>query len=109
MASSPTNVTLLKGIALMGFVRNYASKQVVPFVDKETGEEYSRLVLKDQFGTPTFVNMSSNLPELHKSNEEVAAYINENKENLQVVATEGGTYILCKKGGDFKNGIDLTF
>lgn len=108
MANQPSSVTLLKGIALMGFVKNYASKEVVPFTDKETGEEYSRLVLKDQFGTVTFVNMSSNLPELHKSNAEVAQYIQENAKSLQVVPTEGGTYILCKAGGDFKNGIALS-
>ena len=107
--NAPTSVTLLRGISLMGFVKNYASTEIVPFVDKETGEEYSRMVCKDQFGTITFVNMSSNLPELHKSNTEVAAYIQQNAAKLQVVPTEGGTHILCKAGGDFQNGIKLSF
>lgn len=109
MASQPSNVTLLKGIALMGFVKNFASAEVVPFTDKETGEEYSRLVCKDQFGTITFVNMSSNLPELHKTNAEVADYIQKNGRNLQVVPTAEGTHILCKAGGEFQNGIKLSF
>lgn len=108
MASQPTNVTLGKGISLMGFVANFKTTEVVPFTDRETGEEYSRLVCKDQFEDITFVNMSSNVPELHKSNEEVAAYIQENAKNLQVVPTESGTHILCKKGGNFQNGIALS-
>lgn len=107
MASQPINVTLGKGISLMGFAKNFASIEVVPFVDRETGEEYSRLVCKDQFEDITFVNMSSNLPELHKSNAEVAQYISENKSKLQVVPTESGTHILCRAGGDFQNGIKL--
>ena len=108
MASQPTNVTLKKGIALMGFVANFQSVELVPFVDKETGEEYHRMVCKDQFNNITFVNMSSKLPELHGEKEKVAEYIQQNGQNLQVVPTEErGTLILCKAGGDFKNGIKL--
>ena len=107
--SAPSSVTLLKGIALMGFVKNFTSTEIVPFTDRETGEEYSRMVCKDQFGTITFVNMSSNLPELHKSNAEVAEYIQKNARSLQVVPTAEGTHILCKAGGEFQNGIKLSF
>jgi hypothetical protein len=107
--SAPSSVTLLKGIALMGFVKNFTSTEIVPFTDRETGEEYSRMVCKDQFGTITFVNMSSNLPELHKSNAEVAEYIQKNAKSLQVVPTAEGTHILCKAGGEFQNGIKLSF
>lgn len=105
--SAPISVNLLRGVALMGFVKNYSSVDLVPFTDRETGEQYSRLVCKDQFGTITFVNMSSNLPELHQESEKVAAYISENKDKLQVVPTENGTHILCKAGGDFKGSIRL--
>ena len=52
--------------------------------------------------------MSSQLPELHKSNAEVAEYISKNARNLQVVPTDNDTFILCKKGGDFQNGIKLS-
>lgn len=98
------NVTLKKGIALMGFVANYNKVDVVPFTDKETGEEYHRLVCEDEFGTRTFVNMSSKLGEVKgKSTKEVASYIRDNAKNLQVVPTEErNTLILCKLGGDFK-------
>lgn len=106
--SAPISVNLLRGVALMGFVKNYKDVEIVPFTDKDTGEEYSRMVCKDQFGTITFVNMSSNLPELHQSNEKVAEYISANKEKLQVVPTESGTHILCRAGGDFQNGIKLS-
>ena len=108
MASQPTNVTLRKGVALMSFVNNFKSVELVPFTDKESGEEYSRMVCKDQFDDITFVNMSSKLDELHKSHAEVAEYIKNNANSLQVVPTEErGTLILCKKGGDFQNGIKL--
>lgn len=109
MASQPTSVTLKKGIALMGFVQNYNSVDVVPFTDRETGEEYHRLVCKDQFETPTFVNFSSKLSEVQgKSTQEIADYIRDNAKSLQVVPTEErNTLILCKMGGDFKGGVRI--
>lgn len=108
MASQPTTVTLKRGVALLAFVANFKETEIVPFTDRETGEEYSRMVCKDQFEDITFVNMSSQLPELHKSNAEVAEYISKNARNLQVVPTDNDTFILCKKGGDFQNGIKLS-
>ena len=97
IASQPIKDSSPKGIALMDFVANFKSVELVPFTDKETGEEYSRMVCKDQFGNIEFVNMSSKLADLHKSNAEVAAYVKTNKESLQVVLTDNDTLILCKK------------
>ena len=98
VASQPIVSSYDNGTALLDFIKNFASVEVVPFVDKETGEDYSRLVCKDQFGTMTFVNMSSNIPELHKSNAEVAAFIQRNARDLEVVALgEKSTLALCKK------------
>lgn len=97
MTSQPIKESSPKGVALLDFVANFKSTELVPFIDRETGEEYSRMVCKDQFEDITFVNMSSQLPELHKSNAEAAQYIVNNASSLQVVPTDNDMLILCKQ------------
>ena len=96
LASPPSIDNYNEGITLLDFVKNFNEVQCVPFIDKETKEDYSRLVCVDQFGIKTVVHMS-NLPELHQSNAKVAKYIEQNAKNLQVVTTEKGALVLCKK------------
>lgn len=83
-----------KGVPLMTFVKDFSSVEVIPYSNKENGE-FSRLVCRDKYGCVTFVNMSDYLPELHKTNKEIAAYISSNANDLQVVTTSSGIHILC--------------
>ena len=97
VASQPAISSHNSGTALLDFVKNFADVQVVPFTDSMTGEDYSRLVCIDQFGTKTFVNISSNIQDSHNCNEELASYIEHNAKNLQVITTKKGVLVLCKE------------
>lgn len=99
-----------RSFTLVGFVRNYASTTIAPFVNKESGEQFNSLVCEDAHGQQTLVNVSQNLEELKgKTPEEAAAYIGENKYSLQVVELENGRYSLAKKGHiDTSAGVTLS-
>jgi len=84
-----------KGVPLMTFVKDFDSYEVIPYSNKEKGE-FSRLVCRDQFDCITFVDMSDEIPELHKTNEEIASYISSNADDLHVVTTSSGNHILCR-------------
>lgn len=91
--------------SFVAFVRNNGGKAfVAPFVNKETGETFSSVVVKhsnsrDEQGI--LVNFSSKMGEL--STQEIAR----DKDNLQVVQLESGSYKLCRVGESSWNEIDL--
>lgn len=86
------NLIKSSGVSLLTFARNYKKVDVIPFVNKETGENFKSLVFTNENGDRQMVNFSSKLGELSAS--EVAARKNE----LQVVSMDSGTFILCKQG-----------
>ena len=91
--------------SFVAFVRANGPKAfVAPFVNQETGEQFSSLVIKktdsrDERGI--IVNFSSKMGEMSPSQ------IAREKDNLQVVELESGSYKLCRVGESSWNEIDL--
>ena len=75
--------------------------KVAPFVNKETGECFKSCAFLSSDGDITLVAFSSKLGEL--TPKEIAAQ----KDDLQVVQLESGSYKLCKAGHDTWEDVDL--
>lgn len=98
MATS--NIGIKNSWSLISFAKAHGRMKVAPFVNKETGECFkSCAFLKGD--SITLVAFSSKLGEL--TPKEIAAQ----KDNLQVVELESGTYKLCKAGHDTWEDVDL--
>lgn len=101
------NATNNKGIAnswsLISFAKAHGNMKLGNFVNKETGETFKACAFVDPANADkvTFVSFSSNLGEL------TAAQIAAQKDNLQVVELESGSHILCKKGQNAWEDINL--
>ena len=89
--------------SLVAFARANGRMKVAPFVNKETGESFKSCMFVNADSQVTaVVNFSSKLGELTPS--EIAAQ----KDELQVVQLESGSFKLCKKGnGDTWEDVDL--
>lgn len=98
MATS--NIGIKNSWPLISFAKAHGRMKVAPFVNKETGECFkSCAFLKGD--SITLVAFSSKLGEL--TPKEIAAQ----KDDLQVVQLESGTYKLCKAGHDTWEDVDL--
>ena len=98
MATS--NIGIKNSWSLISFAKAHGRMKVAPFVNKETGECFkSCAFLKGD--SITLVAFSSKLGELTPA--EIAAQ----KDDLQVVQLESGTYKLCKAGHDTWEDVDL--
>ena len=98
MATS--NIGIKNSWSLISFAKAHGRMKVAPFVNKETGECFkSCAFLKGD--SITLVAFSSKLGELTPA--EIAAQ----KDDLQVVELESGTYKLCKAGHDTWEDVDL--
>lgn len=98
MATS--NIGIKNSWPLISFAKAHGRMKVAPFVNKETGECFkSCAFLKGD--SITLVAFSSKLGELTPA--EIAAQ----KDELQVVQLESGTYKLCKAGHDTWEDVDL--
>ena len=75
--------------------------KVAPFVNKETGEAFKSCAFLSSKGEITLVAFSSKLGELTRKQ------IAEQKDDLQVVQLERGSYKLCKTGHDTWEDVDL--
>ena len=75
--------------------------KVAPFVNKETGEAFKSCAFISSTGEITLVAFSSKLGEL--TPKQIAAQ----KNNLQVVQLESGSFKLCKAGHDTWEDVDL--
>ena len=75
--------------------------KVAPFVNRETGECFKSCAFLGSDEEITLVAFSSKLGELTPA--EIAAQ----KDELQVVQLESGTYKLCKAGHDTWEDVDL--
>ena len=75
--------------------------KVAPFVNRETGEYFKSCAFLSSEGEVTLVAFSSKLGEL--TPKQIAAQ----KDELQVVQLESGTYKLCKAGHDTWEDVDL--
>ena len=101
MANTAQNVGIKNSWSLLSFARAHGRMKVAPFVNKETGEDFKSCVFVDSEGATTLVAFSSNLGEL--TPQQIAAQ----KDSLQVVELESGTFKLCKQGNSTWEDVDL--
>ena len=101
MANTAQNVGIKNSWSLISFARAHGRMKVAPFVNKETGEAFKSCAFVDSEGATTLVAFSSNLGEL--TPQQIATQ----KDSLQVVQLESGTYKLCKQGNSSWEDVDL--
>lgn len=101
MATTATTVGIKNSWSLISFAKTHGRMKVAPFVNKETGECFKSCAFLSSDGDITLVAFSSKLGEL--TPKEIAAQ----KDDLQVVQLESGSYKLCKAGHDTWEDIDL--
>ena len=101
MANTAQNVGIKNSWSLLSFARAHGKMKVAPFVNKETGEAFKSCAFVDSDGATTLVAFSSNLGEL------TPQQISAQKNSLQVVELESGTYKLCKQGNSSWEDVDL--
>lgn len=99
MATS--NAGIKNSWSLISFARTHGKMKVAPFVNRETGEYFKSCAFLSSEGKVTLVAFSSKLGEL--TPKQIAAQ----KDELQVVQLESGTYKLCKAGHDTWEDVDL--
>lgn len=101
MANTAQNVGIKNSWSLLSFARAHGRMKVAPFVNKETGEAFKSCAFVSSEGDTTLVAFSSKLGEL--TPQQIAAQ----KDNLQVVQLESGSYKLCKQGTSSWADVDL--
>ena len=99
MATS--NLGIKNSWSLISFAKTHGKMKVAPFVNRETGECFKSCAFVSNNDEVTLVAFSSKLGELTPA--EIAAQ----KDELQVVQLESGTYKLCKAGHDTWEDVDL--
>ena len=101
MATTETEVGIKNSWSLISFAKSHGRMKVAPFINKQTREHFKSCVFIDSDEVITLVAFSSKLGELTPA--EIAAQ----KNDLQVVQLESGTYKLCKAGHDTWEDVDL--
>lgn len=101
MANTAQNVGIKNSWSLLSFARAHGKMKVAPFINKETGEAFKSCAFVALDGAVTLVAFSSNLGEL--TPRQIAAQ----KDSLQVVELESGTFKLCKQGNSSWEDVDL--
>ena len=101
MATTATTVGIKNSWSLISFAKTHGRMKVAPFVNKETGECFKSCAFLDSDGEITLVAFSSKLGEL--TPKQIAAQ----KDDLQVVQLESGSFKLCKTGHDTWEDVDL--
>ncbi len=91
----------MKSWPFIQFIKSFIRLQRGQFTNKETGEIFSSLILTAKDGSHVFLGFSSNMGEL--TNQELKSQ----KDDLQVVQLESGSYKLCRKGESSWEDIDL--
>ena len=101
MATTATTVGIKNSWSLISFAKAHGRMKVAPFVNKETGECFKSCAFLGSDGEITLVAFSSKLGEL------TPAQIAAQKNDLQVVELESGSFKLCKVGKDSWEDVDL--
>ena len=101
MVTTATEVGIKNSWSLISFAKTHGKMKVAPFVNRETGECFKSCAFIDSDEVITLVAFSSKLGELTPA--EIAAQ----KDNLQVVQLESGTFKLCKAGNGSWEDVDL--
>ena len=92
METTATTVGIKNSWSLISFAKAHGRMKVAPFVNKETGDCFKSCAFLDSEGGITLVAFSSKLGEL------TPAQIAAQKNDLQVVQLESGSFKLCKAG-----------
>lgn len=103
MANVAENKGIKNSWSLISFAKAFGKPQLGEFTNKETGEQFNSCIFtnpEDQ--SKTFVAFSSKL-----SIPQTVKGIVDNKDNLQVVELESGSYVLCMAGQNSWQDIDL--
>ena len=103
MVTTATTVGIKNSWSLISFARTHGRMKVAPFVNKETGECFKSCAFLNSDGEVTLVAFSSKLGEL--TPKQIAAQ----KDDLQVVQLESGSFKLCRTGHDTWEDVDLGF
>ena len=101
MSTTATTVGIKNSWSLISFAKSHSRMKVAPFINKETGEAFKSCAFLRSDGEVTLVAFSSKLGEL------TPKQIAEQKNDLQVVQLESGSYKLCKAGHDTWENVDL--
>lgn len=102
MANQPIMKGIIKNVSLLAYAMQNGRMSVGTFHNKVTGEEFRSCAFTNPTtGEVKFVNFSSNLGEL--TPQEIAAQ----KHDLQVVTLDGGNDILCRKGENSWESVEL--
>lgn len=88
--------------SLMSFARSHGKMQVGHFTNSDTGEKFASCIFTDADDNRVFVGFSSKMGEL--TPKEISAQ----KDDLRVVELESGNFILCKKGANNWEDVDLS-
>ena len=96
-----TNIGIKNSWSLISFAKSHGKMKVAPFVNKDTKECFKSCAFISSEGEITLVAFSSNLGEL------TPAQIAAQKNDLQVVELESGSFKLCKVGKDSWEEVDL--
>ena len=95
------NVGIKSSWSLISFAKQHGKMKIASFVSKETGEAFKSCAFVDKERNVTLCAFSSKMGELS------AKEIVEQKDNLQVVLLNSGTYKLCKTGEGTWEEVDL--
>lgn len=103
MANQPTNPGIKKSWSLLDFARSHGRMQVGDFVNKETGEAFKSCIFTDPNDSTSrcFVHFSSKMGPMSPG--DIAA----NKNSLQVVELQSGSYVLCTQGDNAWQDVNL--
>lgn len=96
-----TTVGIKNSWSLISFAKAHGRMKVAPFVNKETGDYFKSCAFLGSDGEVTLVAFSSKLGEL------TPAQIAAQKNDLQVVQLESGSFKLCKTGHNTWEDVDL--
>lgn len=100
MANAAQNVGIKNSWSFVNFAKTRGQIKLGTFVSPE-GEEFKSLVFVDANNEKTFVGFSSKLGELN------AKELKAQKDDLQVVQLESGTYKLCRQGDGGWEDVDI--
>ena len=96
-----TNIGIKNSWSLISFAKSHGRMKIAPFVNSETNECFKSCAFIGSDGKITLVAFSSNLGEL------TPAQIAAQKNDLQVVELNSGSFKLCKVGKDSWEDVDL--
>ena len=101
MANTAQKVGIKNSWSLLSFARAHGKMKVAPFINRETNEAFKSCAFIGSDGTTTLVAFSANLGEL--TPQQIAAQ----KDSLQVVELNSGSFKLCKQGSSSWEDVDL--